>query len=209
MEGQMEDLHNKIKNRVEGIMLGLEARVLSLSNSLDSLNEEVAKATTNDVASQPKPALFRGQAQPGGTPALPPDPRHEDRLREDRRGSCPRPAMVEIVDRAVPRLAPRLAQSAPGPGPDCVGGPAGHRRTADAHRRAADGYPAECGLITPASAAPAGMALTMQPGVAAGLTAPLSRARERHSTSRRFSGCRPEATLAKRTFFKPPFLLGP
>ena len=59
-----EDLHNKIKSRVDGIMLGLDARVLSLSNSLDNLENEVAQATTNDVVeSQPDPALFRGQAQ--------------------------------------------------------------------------------------------------------------------------------------------------
>ena len=44
-----DDLHNKIKSRVDGIMLGLETRVLSLSNSLDNLNQEVAKAITNDV----------------------------------------------------------------------------------------------------------------------------------------------------------------
>jgi hypothetical protein len=30
-------------------MLGLDARVLSLSNSLDSLKQEVATAITNDV----------------------------------------------------------------------------------------------------------------------------------------------------------------
>jgi hypothetical protein len=35
---------------VDGIMLGLDARVLSLSNSLDNLEKEVEKATTNDVA---------------------------------------------------------------------------------------------------------------------------------------------------------------
>ncbi len=46
----VEDLHKKIKNRVNGIMLGLDARVLSLSNSLDNLEKEVEKATTNDVA---------------------------------------------------------------------------------------------------------------------------------------------------------------
>jgi succinoglycan biosynthesis transport protein ExoP len=45
-----DDLHSKIKSRVDGIMLGLDARVLSLSNSLDNLEKELEKATTNDVA---------------------------------------------------------------------------------------------------------------------------------------------------------------
>src|SRR5208282_201165 len=45
----VEDLHNKITNRVNGIMLGLDARVFSLSNSLANLEQQVALATTNDV----------------------------------------------------------------------------------------------------------------------------------------------------------------
>ena len=84
-----DDLHSKIKNRVNGIMDGLEARVLSLKNSLENLEMEVALATTNDVnQSRPKPALFRGQTQSGRTATFPPDPRHEDRVREDRRRSA-------------------------------------------------------------------------------------------------------------------------
>jgi beta-lactamase regulating signal transducer with metallopeptidase domain/uncharacterized protein involved in exopolysaccharide biosynthesis len=45
----IEDLHKRIKERVEGVMLGLEARVLSLSNSLVNLQLEVGRATTNDL----------------------------------------------------------------------------------------------------------------------------------------------------------------
>src|ERR1035437_7560368 len=45
-----DDLHSKIKSRVDGIMLGMDARVLSLSNSLDNLEKDIEKATTNDVA---------------------------------------------------------------------------------------------------------------------------------------------------------------
>jgi capsular exopolysaccharide synthesis family protein len=45
-----DDLHNKIRSRVDGIMLGLDARVFSLSNSLDNLEKEVERATTTDVA---------------------------------------------------------------------------------------------------------------------------------------------------------------
>ena len=47
---QIDDLHIKVKNRVDGIMLGLEARAMSLSNSLDNLEHEVSVATRNDVA---------------------------------------------------------------------------------------------------------------------------------------------------------------
>jgi uncharacterized protein YegL len=44
-----EDLHTKIKSRVDGIIVGLDAKVLSLSNSLDNLEKEVAKATQIDI----------------------------------------------------------------------------------------------------------------------------------------------------------------
>ena len=59
-----DDLHDKIKSRVDGIMLGLDARVLSLSNSLDNLEKEVAHGhDQRRCESQPNPALFRGQAR--------------------------------------------------------------------------------------------------------------------------------------------------
>ena len=47
-KAMVEDLHTKIKNRVDGIMLGLDARVLSLSNSLDNLEKEVVGKRTDD-----------------------------------------------------------------------------------------------------------------------------------------------------------------
>jgi polysaccharide biosynthesis transport protein len=49
-KGMTDDLHQKVKNRVDGIILGLDTRVLSLSNSIVNLQQEVGKATTNDVA---------------------------------------------------------------------------------------------------------------------------------------------------------------
>ena len=49
-KASVDDLHTKIKNRVNGIMHGLDARVLSLNNSLENLEKEVEKATSNDVA---------------------------------------------------------------------------------------------------------------------------------------------------------------
>ena len=101
-----DDLHNKITNRVDGIMLGLEARVHSLSNSLDNLEREVALATTNDVvrANQTRP-YFEAK-------------RNLDELQRFRQildvkiaaekidVDLPKTMMVEIVDKAVPGMRP-------------------------------------------------------------------------------------------------------
>ncbi len=106
VKSQIEDLHNKIKNRVEGIMLGLDTRALSLSNSLDNLEKEVGMAITNDVmrAQRVRPYF---QAK-----------RTLDELQRFRTVldmkiagekidlELPKAAMVEIVDRAVPASRP-------------------------------------------------------------------------------------------------------
>ena len=114
VKSQIEDLHNRIKTRVEGIMLGLDARVLSLSNSLDSLKEEVATAMTNDVerANRSQP-YFEAK-------------RNVEELQRFRQIldmkiasekidlGLPRTAMVEIVDRAAPafrRVSPNLPRA--------------------------------------------------------------------------------------------------
>jgi polysaccharide biosynthesis transport protein len=105
-KAMVEDLHNKIKKRVDGIILGLDARVLSLSNSLANLENEVALATTNDVvrANQTRPYF---QAK-----------RELEELQRFRQildfkiasekidVDLPKTTMVEIVDRAVPGLRP-------------------------------------------------------------------------------------------------------
>jgi uncharacterized protein involved in exopolysaccharide biosynthesis len=105
-QAMAEDLHAKIKNRVEGIMLGLDARVVSLSNSLANLDVEVEKATTNDVAkaNQSRP-YFEAK-------------RNLDELQRFRQildmkiasekidVEMPKTMMVQIVDRAVPSLRP-------------------------------------------------------------------------------------------------------
>ena len=54
---QVEDLKNKVKNRVAGVLSGLETRVASLSQSLTNLEDEVAKATKTDLqkASETQP----------------------------------------------------------------------------------------------------------------------------------------------------------
>ncbi|HOX56978.1 MAG TPA: polysaccharide biosynthesis tyrosine autokinase [Candidatus Paceibacterota bacterium] len=100
------DLHNKIKSRVNGIMLGLDTRVLSLSNSLDNLTQEVNKATTNDVA---QATLTRPYFE--AKSALEELKRFRQILDakiayEKIDVDLPKTMMVEIVDKAVPGLRP-------------------------------------------------------------------------------------------------------
>jgi capsular exopolysaccharide synthesis family protein len=101
-----EDLHNKIRSRVDGIILGLDARVLSLSNSLVNLENEVALATTNDVvrANETRP-YFEAKR------ALDESQRFRQILDYKIAGenidlALPKTTMVEIVDRAVPGMRP-------------------------------------------------------------------------------------------------------
>jgi succinoglycan biosynthesis transport protein ExoP len=105
-KAMVEDLHSKIGRRVDGIILGLDARVLSLSNSLVNLENEVALATTNDVvrANQTRP-YFSAK-------------RELEELQRFRQildwkiasekidQDLPKTMMVEIVDKAVPGLRP-------------------------------------------------------------------------------------------------------
>jgi capsular exopolysaccharide synthesis family protein len=102
----VEDLHNKITNRVNGIVLGLDARVFSLSNSLANLEQQVALATTNDVvrANQTRP-YFEAKR------ALEELQRFRQILdwkiaSEKIDVDLPKTTMVEIVDNAVPGLRP-------------------------------------------------------------------------------------------------------
>ena len=106
VKSQIEDLHSKIKSRVDGIMLGMEARVLSLSNSLENLEKEVAVATTNDVvrANETRP-YFEAK-------------RNLEELQRFRQildtkiasekieVELPKMPPVDLVDRAVPALRP-------------------------------------------------------------------------------------------------------
>jgi polysaccharide biosynthesis transport protein len=101
-----EDLHTKIKSRVEGIMVGLEAKVAALKKSLEALEDEVGKATTNDIvtAAQSRP-YFEAK-------------RNLDELQRFRQildmkiaseqidVALPKTTMVEIVDTAKPGLRP-------------------------------------------------------------------------------------------------------
>ena len=101
-----DDLHSKIKSRVDGIILGLDARVFSLSNSLENLEKEVDKATTTDVkkANDSRP-YFEAK-------------RTLDELQRFRQildmkiasekidVELPKTMMVEVVDKAVPGVRP-------------------------------------------------------------------------------------------------------
>jgi polysaccharide biosynthesis transport protein len=100
------DLHGKVTNRVDGIMLGLDARVGSLKKSLDDLEHEVKQATTNDIvtAAQSRP-YFEAK-------------RNLDELQRFRQildmkiasekidVELPKTTMVEIVEEAKPGLKP-------------------------------------------------------------------------------------------------------
>jgi capsular exopolysaccharide synthesis family protein len=101
-----DDLHNKIKSRVEGIMLGLDARVLSEKSSLDNFTKEVAQAKTNDIveANLTRPYFEAKRAL---------DELQRFRQILDAKIAfekidvvLPKTMMVEIVDRAVPGLRP-------------------------------------------------------------------------------------------------------
>jgi capsular exopolysaccharide synthesis family protein len=102
----VEDLQKKIKSRVEGVLVGIEARVSALSNGFATLQSEVEKATQMDIekASQSRPYFdakknveelqrFRQIL------AL--------KIAQERTDlELPRASMVEIVDRAVPGMRP-------------------------------------------------------------------------------------------------------
>ena len=102
----VEDLHSKITNRVDGIMLGLEARVSSLKTSLEDLEKEVDKAKTNDIANATQSRPYY-EAK-----------RKLDELQRFRQildmkiaaekidVELPKTMMVEIVDSAKPGLKP-------------------------------------------------------------------------------------------------------
>ena len=58
VSGQVEDLKTKIKDRVNGILLGLQARVASLKQGLDILTQEVESANRQTSNWQPRLALI-------------------------------------------------------------------------------------------------------------------------------------------------------
>jgi capsular exopolysaccharide synthesis family protein len=96
------DLGPKITNRIEGIMLGLDARVASLREGLDNLTREVANATTNDIAMSSKSRpYFEAKHKLEELQSF-------ARILNMKIGSekiditLPKSAMVEIVDKAVP-----------------------------------------------------------------------------------------------------------
>ncbi len=105
-EAVVEDLGGKIRSRVRGVMLGLSTKVLSLSNVLDNLEQEVTKATKADVerANQTRPyfdAKRNLEVLQRFSQVL------EAKIAYEKADvDLPKTAMVEIVDRAVPALRP-------------------------------------------------------------------------------------------------------
>src|ERR1019366_124317 len=105
-QAMAEDLHSKIKTRVDGIMLGLDTRVISLSNSLVNLDKEVEQGVQRDIkkANQSQP-YFEAK-------------RSLDELQrfhqildmkiasEKVEVDLPKTMMVQVVDRAVPSPRP-------------------------------------------------------------------------------------------------------
>ena len=105
-KAMVADLHDKIRRRVDGIILGMDTVVLSMSNNLMNLEQEVNRATTNDVAQANRTRPYFEAKR---------------RLEELKRFrtildmkiasekidvDLPKTMMVEIVDRAVPGLRP-------------------------------------------------------------------------------------------------------
>jgi capsular exopolysaccharide synthesis family protein len=101
-----DDLHTKVKSRVEGIIVGLDTRVQSLKTSLDSFESQVAQAKTNDVAeaNRTRPYFEAKRALD--------DLQHFRQILDMKIASekidvkLPKTMMVEIVDHAVQSVRP-------------------------------------------------------------------------------------------------------
>jgi succinoglycan biosynthesis transport protein ExoP len=101
-----DDLHKKVKLRVEGIIVGLDTRVQSLKTSLDSFESQVAQAKTNDVAeaNRTRPYFEAKRSLE--------ELQHFRQILDMKIASekidveLPKTMMVEIVDRAVPSARP-------------------------------------------------------------------------------------------------------
>jgi capsular exopolysaccharide synthesis family protein len=96
----VEDLNKKINERLDGIMLGLDARVRSLKEGLDKLEQEVKSATARDIqfATDTRPyweAKRRLEELQGFRKIL-----NMKITSENIDITLPKSAMVEIVDKA-------------------------------------------------------------------------------------------------------------
>jgi polysaccharide biosynthesis transport protein len=105
-QAMVEQLHAKIKDRVNGVMLGLDARVASLKKGLDDFEKEVAQAKTNDVveANRTRP-YFEAKRDLD-------ELQHFRQILDLRIASekidvgLPKTMMAEIVNKAVPSATP-------------------------------------------------------------------------------------------------------
>jgi capsular exopolysaccharide synthesis family protein len=106
VNAQIEDLQTKVNDRVAGILLGLEAKVASMGQSLTNLQDEVKKAMEIDLDQANKSRPY-WEAK-----------RHLDELQRFRTVllmkiasektdlDLPKSSMVEIIDNATPGLRP-------------------------------------------------------------------------------------------------------
>jgi uncharacterized protein involved in exopolysaccharide biosynthesis/Zn-dependent protease with chaperone function len=101
LNSQLEDLKDKIKKRVNGIIFALDARVSALGKSLEGLEAEVQSATTKDIAkahqSQPYYDAKRRLEQLQRFNQVLTVKIASEKIDVD----LPKSAMVEIVDRAI------------------------------------------------------------------------------------------------------------
>jgi uncharacterized protein involved in exopolysaccharide biosynthesis len=109
LQGLADDLRSKVRSRVDGIMLGLQTKSLSLSNSLENLEKEVALATANDIE-----RVKRTQPYFDAKRDLEELRRFSQvlniKLASDKvEFNLPRAAIVDIIDLAVPALRPGSA----------------------------------------------------------------------------------------------------
>jgi len=106
IKSRVEDLHNKITNRVNGILLGLDANVDSTRQALARLEAEVNKAMTNDIvkAAQSRP-YFEKKLQLAAFQNF----RHllDYKIASENTDiALPKTTMVTITDTAVPGIRP-------------------------------------------------------------------------------------------------------
>jgi len=102
----VEDLHDKVKQRIKGIMIALDARVAASREYLVTVETEKAAATTNDIT---KAALFRPYFE--AKRALDETMRFRQILNmkiaaEKIDVDLPKTTMVEIIDNATAGLRP-------------------------------------------------------------------------------------------------------
>ncbi len=106
LTGQVEDLKQKIKKRVTGILTGLESKVASIKMGLENLQAEVAKANQKDIEEGKRfRPYFEAKRELDEMQRFR-QLLSQKILMERAEVELPKLSMVEIVDQAVPSLRP-------------------------------------------------------------------------------------------------------